>query len=258
MKYTWRLFAFVSMPLLCSASAFAQPSFEIASVKPSGAPGPESATFNPGSITMRNVSLRRLISWAWETPRGQISSPEWIADALFDISAKAADAAPVAEMRLMMRSLLAERLGVRVHEDRRETTVYFLTVAKNGPRLHEPSPKDNTRFAESAGEGEPHFGRNGVMLVADHIAMPDLADQLSDPLQRPVVDKTGLAGRYDVRLDPTAFMTPSEGEGRGGRIDTISMILTAIPSQLGLKVDSGKDTVRFLVVDAVNRTPSEN
>jgi uncharacterized protein (TIGR03435 family) len=246
----------VSISLL-SGALWAEPAFEVASVKTSSIPGPENVDTKPGSLNMRNISLRRAISWAWDTPRGQISGPEWLPDEHFDISAKAATAAPIDEMRLMLRTLLTERLGVRVHEEKRETSVYFLTLAKNGPRLHEPSGKDQTKFAESVGEAPPHFGRNRTMLVADHVSTPDIAEQLSDPLQRPVIDRTGLKGVYDIILDPSAYLT-TETDGKAERVDPITMILMAIPQQLGLKVESGKDSVRFLIVDAASRTPTPN
>jgi uncharacterized protein (TIGR03435 family) len=238
--------------------AFAEPAFEVASVKATITPGPEDISLNPGTLTIRNISLRRLISWAWDTPRAQISGPDWLTDEHFDISAKASDASAIDEMRLMMRTLLAERMGVRIHGETRELPVYYLTLAKNGPRLHRATEKGPTQFAESVGEGLAHFGRNKMLMVADHISMADLAEQLSDPLQRPVIDRTGLKGRYDIRLDPTAYMVSAEGDAPRERIDPLSMILTAIPLQLGLKVDAGKDTVRFRVVDAANRTPSSN
>ena len=95
-------------------------------------------------------------------------------------------------------------------------------------------------------------------MVADHVSMADLAEQLSEPLQRPVIDRTGLTSRYDIRLDPAAYMTPPEGDGPQERIDPISMILTAIPQPLGLKVETGKDAVPFWIVDAANRAPSGN
>jgi len=246
------------MAVACTA-AFAQPAFDVASVKPSGSPGRETVSVNPGSVAMHNISLRRAIQWAWEAPRLQFSGPDWLPDEHFDISAKAADAASVSDMRLMLRTLLAERLGVRLREERREMPVYFLVLAKNGPRFHEPTPKDATKFAESVTDGQPVFGRDKMLMIADHVSIADLAEQLSDPLQRPVVDKTGLKGRYDFRLDPSAYIAAADSADQGhGGIDAISMILTALPGQLGLKVEAGKETVRFWIVEAANKVPTGN
>lgn len=253
MKFRLPLFA-----LMLSSIAFAESAFEVASVKPSGAPAPGSISINPGTLTMRNMSLQRLIGWAWEIPRAQMSGPDWFADTRLDITAKASDAASEAEMRLMMRTLLSERLGVRIHEERRTLNVYYLTLAKNGPRLHQPTTTDPTQLAESTGEGMPVFGKSRGLMTAEHVSMADIAEQLSEPLGAPMIDRTGLKSRYDVRLDPTGYMVAPEGKGPAGQIDPISMIMTAIPAQLGLKIESGKDTVRFVVVDAADKIPADN
>ena len=249
------------LPLLIvilAAGASAEPAFEVASVKVNTTPGPDSVNVSPGTLTMHNMSLRRCIVWAWEAPRRQLSGPDWMSDVHLDISAKAAGDVPVSDLRLILRTLLAERMGVRIHEEKREMSVYFLTVAKNGPRLHTATAKDQSQFSESIGDGESHFGGDRAIMVANHVSMSDIAQELSDPLQTPVVDRTGLKGRYDIRLDPTAYMVPAEGGGQGTHIDATSVILTAIPQQLGLKVESGKDIVTVWVVDTASKTPAEN
>lgn len=240
------------------ASALAaQPAFEVASLKPSLSDGRQEIIVNPGGVTVRNMSLRAIIRWAWEAPRLQLSAPSWTADERFEIIAKVPSPVAPQELRLMMRELLTQRLGVKLHEEKRELSVYFLTVAKNGPRLHEATPKDQTKFQETTEAGDPRFGRNKVLMVADRVRMSDLAEELSDPLQRPVVDRTGLTARYNLILDPTAYMVSQESGEPTTRVDPMSMILTALPAQLGLKVESGKDTVRYWVVDAANKTPSD-
>jgi uncharacterized protein (TIGR03435 family) len=84
--------------------------------------------------------------------------------------------------------------------------------------------------------------------------MSDLAEKISEPLGRPVLDATGLKGRYDIHIDATAYMAPA-GDGQ---MDVRSLLFTAFQQQLGLKIESRKDTVEILVVDSVEKAPTEN
>jgi len=86
--------------------------------------------------------------------------------------------------------------------------------------------------------------------------MSDLAEKISEPLGRPVMDATGLKGHYDIHLDATAYMAAA-GNG-GGQMDVMSLLLTALQQQLGVKLESRKDTPEILVVDSAEKTPTEN
>lgn len=238
--------------------AVAQPAFEVASIKPLPPDAPTSATVDPGGLSFRQ-SLRWSIMWAWDVPNLQYySGPDWLEDQRFDITARTAGATATDDMRLMLRTLLSRRLGVRVREEMRVVPVYFLVPVKGGPRFHDATVKDPTRFRESQGEGESRFGGDRAIMTADHVSIVDFAKMLSDFLQRPVVDHTGLTGHYDIRLDPTAFIDGANPQAPGqGPIDTVGLILSAVPAQLGLKVEPGKDSVKFFVVEAANKTVSD-
>jgi uncharacterized protein (TIGR03435 family) len=126
--------------------------------------------------------------------------------------------------------------------------IYGLTLAKGGPK-----------FQESTDEGPPDFVNGGDRgtLVAHRVTMEDLATKISEPLRRPVLDETGLKGRYEIRIDVTAYMQ-SEGKGDGQQIDVMSVLFNALQQQLGVKLDSKKENVDILVIDHAEKTATEN
>jgi uncharacterized protein (TIGR03435 family) len=247
------------------AAAWAQtrpngPSFDVASIHAIEPGLRHEVTIDdqPGLLTMRSVTLRNCLDWAYEVQPFQVSGPAWLDDTHFDIHAKAADAADIGRLRLLLRALLAERFGMKLHHEQKNLAVYFLVVAPNGPKLHDIGPKDHSKFLRSTGDGPNHFGNDKTGLVAEHVRMSEIATELSQPLQRPVIDKTELAGPFDLRIDVTAFLSATpDGDGRAP-MDEISIIFAAFPAQLGLKLEPGKDTVDFIVVDSADKTPTEN
>jgi uncharacterized protein (TIGR03435 family) len=103
------------------------------------------------------------------------------------------------------------------------------------------------------------LGEDNGGLVAEHISMAEFAEQISAKLQRPVIDRTGLRGQYDFRIDVTNYMVPAEGGENGrDRLDPLRVLLVGLQKQLGLKLESGRDTIRTIVVDGANRKPSGN
>lgn len=237
----------------CLAQSPATPKFDVASIKPAvGGMRPDLKT-SPGSLTIRNQSLRDLIQWAYDTPPFQIEGPAWLNDNRFDVLAKAESGGDDAKLRLMLRSLLEDRFGLKAHQEQKEMQIYGLTLAKGGPK-----------FQESTDEGPPEFVNGGDRgtLVAHRVTMKDLAIQISDPLRRPVIDETGLKGRYEIRIDVRAFMqapTPGGGDKQSeGQIDVMSVLFTALQQQLGVKLDSKKENVDILVIEHAEKTPTEN
>jgi hypothetical protein len=212
------------------AQSPAKPAFEVASVKivKSGdlQDDREDIRTAPGTLSMRRVSLKSCIQWAYGLSGFQISGPGWLGSDRFDITAKVASPAKDDQLRLMLQSLLAERFKLSLHRDQKEQQVYVLTVSKGGPKFH-----------ESNGDG----------------SMPQLAEYLAIPMRRPVQDRTGLADRYDFALDLTRYAT-----GDAQPQDMAGMVLTAVQDQLGLKLESRKGPLTFLVVDHAVRVPTEN
>src|SRR5665213_1097706 len=209
--------------IFACAAAWAQtpsdgPSFEVASIHAIEPGLRHEVTIDdePGLLTMRSVTLRNCIDWAYEVQPFQVSGPAWLDDARFDIRAKAADTADIGRLRLMLRALLAERFAMKLHHEQKNLAVYSLVVAPDGPRFHDIGPKDHSKFLKSIGDGPNRFGGDKTGLIAEHVRMSEIATELSQPLQRPVIDKTGLNERYDIRIDVAAFMqTAGEGDSHG-------------------------------------------
>jgi uncharacterized protein (TIGR03435 family) len=230
------------------------PAFDVASIRSAaGGIRPEILT-SPGSLIARNQSLQFLIQWAYDTPPFQITGPDWLNDNRFDVIAKAEGAGDDAKLRLMLQKLLADRFGVKTHSEQKEMQTYALTLAKTGPK-----------FQQSPDDGPPDFveGGNRGTLVAHRVTMSDLAAKISEPLRRPVIDETGLKGRYEIRIDVTAYMQGTTGPGSGageggGQIDVMSVLFTALQQQLGVKLDSKKQNVDILVIDRAEKEPTEN
>jgi uncharacterized protein (TIGR03435 family) len=239
--------------LLTSLAAFAQPAerpaFEVASVRP-GQPGKEAIDHVPGSLTMRNVRLTAAIAWAYDAQDYQVSGPAWINDTRFDIAAKAGSPAPPAELRKMLQTLLAERFQLTLHRQPKDLAALVLTVGKNGHKLQAVEE-----------EGSPSFQTGKMSLTGKGATLNQLTAFLSRELRIPVIDQTGLAGRFNYFLDIGSYVTEEmrrSGSPDGGPPpDAPGIVAQAIQAQLGLKMDSKKAPVEMLVVDRVEK-PTEN
>lgn len=242
--------------------------FEVASIKPSGPQsqrgeegGPGSPT--PGRYVYNRARLSDLIAVAYHLDyEFQISSKAPL-DRYFDVAAKVPVPATREQFRTMLAGLLAERFHLRQHIESREFAGYELVVGKTGPKLNSASP---------AGRGFPDLrpGRPGlasmhtvqndypvVRLRAQQEPMSVFARslRLSDGL--PVVDKTGLTGAYDFTLEYSLDLPNSAG-GSAGEPSGLPTLLTAIQQQLGLRLVSRKIPFPVVVVESVDRTPTEN
>ena len=145
----------------------------------------------------------------------------------------------------MLQALLADRFGLKVHQETRQLPIYALVVAKGGPRF-QPSKINGTTVSN---------GHAQITVTGSDHTVALLAEQLSRTLGRVVVDKTGLDGRYELSLK----WTPDDAPGGAGTApaDTGPSIFTAIQEQLGLKLESQKGPVPILVVDHID-LPSQN
>jgi uncharacterized protein (TIGR03435 family) len=228
------------------AQASAPPAFEVASIRP-GQPGRESIDQVPGSLTMRNMRLRNCIRWAFRVVDAQISGPEWLNETWFDITAKAATPAKEPELRLMMQTLLAERFKLEFHRQTKEIPALILTVAKGGHKLKEVEA-----------EGSPSFKTGKLNLTGSGATIYQLIDFLSRELRHPIVDETGLTGRYDYFMDINAYITPEMRNSGGPPPEAHSIIAQAMQAQLGLKVESKKAPLEVLIIDRIEKNPTEN
>ncbi len=239
---------------LAQTAATKSPVFDAASIRPAAGNTRSEFVTSPGTFTARNQSLLFLIYWAYDTPPFQINGPTWMNENRFDVLAKSESGGDDARLRLMLQALLADRFGLKAHKEQKEMQVFAITLAKSGPK-----------FQESTDEGPPVFDRGGpTMLTAHRVTMKDLAVQVSDPLKRPVIDETGLKGKYEIRIDVAAYMQSAGGggDGKGGggeqQIDVMSVLFNALQQQLGVKLESKKANVDLLVVDHLEKAPTDN
>jgi len=228
--------------VVCAAQS--QPSFEVASIRRNVHGGDARVDITRGRVTMNNATLRTLIRNGYDIQNFQFAEgPGWLDSDSYDISATISDGAEVteAQYRALVRAMLADRFQLKVHWETRQGDVYALVVAKNGPKLKvaDPSKEPGLNTNISAHEGRM-IGINAPVFY--------LSSVLSNKLSHPVIDKTGLQGKYDWTLvwDPDPGVDSTEPS-----------IFTAVQEQLGLKLDSQKGPVKMLVIDSVER-PSEN
>jgi uncharacterized protein (TIGR03435 family) len=215
-------------------------SFEVASIKPNKSGSNNSSTNNTsGGMTAENVSLKQLIERAFSVADYSLIGPDWLGDDKFDLVAKPPAGVRNSQNRVMLQSLLAERFGLKVHRETRSASGYAMIAGKTPPIMHE----------KPAGAGvSTNSGRGG--LKGANTSMADLARLLSLQLGQPVQDQTGLAGVFDFNLD---WSLDSERPD-----DRVFTILTTIEHKLGLKLRAQKVSVDVLIVDHVERIPTEN
>ena len=226
------------------------PAFDVASVKQSVGGGREgfrreNIEATPGSLTMRNITLKACIAWAYHVTEIQVSGPDWMGNERYDIAAKAAGPANEAQLRVMLQSLLADRFHVQLHRQVKEMSAYVLAVGKNGPK-----------FQESKTDGEMAIDpdRKTLTVTAHRVPLSQLVDMLVRIYQMPVIDQTGLTGRYDVTINAAKYIPQS-----GARpTDPLSLIETGLQEELGLKLEARKMPVDLLIVDHAEKAPIEN
>ncbi len=236
----------------------ADPSFEVATIKPTNPDHPADALPLGHRIVFPGTTVRFLLAFIYDVHDKQIvGAPDWIASEKFDFDgvANAPGTPSLQQIQIMFQKLFADRLLLSFHHEKREMPTYILTVAKGGPKLN-VSPDDPTGYHSLL--GMPQRGMQGHNLT-----MKDFASRLqSGILDRPVVDQTNLPGKYDFLLkwtpDETQFnqvgarMPPSSDAA-----DAPPGLFTAIQEQLGLKLAPAKAFADVLVIDHVQR-PSEN
>ena len=234
--------ALMGWMLASGATLVAQSEFAVASIRPSV----ESVQFEndgetklqPGSVRMRDVTIETCIKWAFGVQRGQVAGPGLLTADRYDIAAKAEDAANEAQMKLMMRTLLAERFKLSFHRERKELRSFALKVGKGGAKMR-----------RAASDEVPYRQNSKMGSVARATTMQEFADFLSGPLEKPVVDKTGLEGRWDFSFDFTKYMTDEPK----GLEDFLQVLNPTLEGGTGLKLESERDMVDVLVVDHVEK-----
>jgi len=260
------------------------PAFEVASVKPADPDILRSRGFSCGFLPSGRFQglgdLRWFVACAYDIRAAQsheqiVGAPKWADDDLFEIRATFAPSVLTASQRLpMLQALLADRFKLAVHRERREVPSYALVIARTdgrlGPQL-QPTPRVCTDWIASGRQGDAPmiFGDlpcgRGVMsayvMRQTRVPLSQLANLLSPRVERPVEDRTGLTGMYAFDL---RWAAESPSAANGGSLPSAATleslptsIFTAVQEQLGLKLESTKSTVEFLIVDHIER-PTPN
>jgi len=272
--------------------------FDVASIKPTTFPRPDGSgrlvlarttggpgTSDPGRIHYPYGNLRRLLLDAYQLKDLQLSGPDWMASATFDISATMPPSTTKEQFRVMLQNLLVDRFRIALHRENREVAAYSLVIAKGGMKLQEPKPilaqpdppappADGPMVLTATKSGSDGFppvsfppGHSGIMavrnpsgqarIVAQLETPQGLADLLSSLLEKPVADATSLTGKYDFVVSFSSG-TSASPEATAAAADPWPDLFAALQSQLGLKLEPGKSTVQVLVIDHIEKTPTDN
>jgi uncharacterized protein (TIGR03435 family) len=237
----------VTLGILTTALAAGEsrPVFEVASIKPidrTGVPVHGNMSQSGSRVTFNGYTLAALLMYAYDVRNYQIAGgPGWISSDTFLVNAKAeGDLQPsIAQVRVMLQALIADRFEVKLRRETKESKVYLLQTAKSGFKL-EPSKTE----------------RSTMRMRPGHMAMIKVqpaqwAALLSSVLNRPVLDRTGLTGEFDFSLDSPDIMggrSMEEGEETPG-----PSLFTAIQEQMGLKLEPSKGPIDIFVVERASK-----
>jgi len=271
--------ALVLTILTASLAAQAPRAFDAASVKrntTNGAGLPPVIAISGQRLSAPFVTLREIVRVAYGVNENQVvGGPDWIGSDRFEVGAAIPSGASVDAVREMLRTLLAERFGLAAHPEKRELPVYTLTfTGQMGPQMRPagsecaplsspagiPAPPPPPPPPAGAGPmtvlGQPPGSKCGTAMMRGFISARDIvletfAFLLMRELQRPVVDRTQLTGRYDLDLNFLPDSGPMVINGTAINADAPSLT-TAVREQLGLKLDSTRAPVDVIVIDRVN------
>ena len=233
----------LALVLIASGSAFAaDPTFEVASIKPSGPMNPQAMMqgkmrlgmkIDAARVDIGFMSLADLLRTAYEVKAYQITGPDFIKTERFDISAKMPEGATKEQVPAMLRALLEERFGLKIHKDNKPVPVYALVVGKGGLKLKDaapdpvidpdaPLPAGTTKMSTpdgdvtvkpsaggmgatvtsaKAGTVKMTMGQDGLMnMESSRMTMTTFSETITQFLDKPVVDMTELKGNYQIAL----------------------------------------------------------
>ncbi|HTX34295.1 MAG TPA: M56 and DUF3738 domain-containing protein [Bryobacteraceae bacterium] len=237
------------------------PAFGVASIKPNrtGARNSGFRRFTGGQLDATNIPLRMLIAFAYDIPQDRVlQGPGWLDSERYDILAKpdagsgqAVDRS-MGAIRLRTQALLADRFKLALHKETRQLPIFRLVVDSGGPKHLQP-PKGNT----------PDLFTNGHHVTCQAASMEFFAKVfLTGQMGGPVLDETGIQGKFDFSMDWTPDDNPPARPGDPGEVGSAPdpagpTLMRALREQLGLKLVPGKGPVEVLIVDRADKA-SEN
>jgi uncharacterized protein (TIGR03435 family) len=269
--------AAIAAGVLAQSQSEPRLAFEVASVKSNKSEGRPGMEFGAnGRFSARNVPLLILVSTAYNVPfqgprlKGftvEAASERYDIEATAESGAIPAGASKLvreAKMKRMLQTLLEDRFKLKMRREMKETPVYAVIVGKNGPKLTKSKIEEkDCPDGDLGASGQCHQFRGGMGrgLHADAISMVDLVEAVSNWADRPVIDRTGLEGLFELNTDGWTPMIPlplggNEEEGRAFA-DPARPTLYMIFDRLGLKMESSKAPIEMFFVEHVEK-PSEN
>jgi uncharacterized protein (TIGR03435 family) len=239
-------------------AADADPTFEVATIKPSQPDEERSILVEGTRLVTADTSLVDLMMFAYSVHSLQImDGPEWLRTEKFDVVVQPSlpGRPSSAQMRSIVQKLLADRFKLAFHHAQRELPVYRIVTAKGGPKLT-PSTK------EEQGNNTAAIGIASGEMKVINATMSESASLMQRyvRLDRPIVDHTGIAGKYDFKLNWTPDFSQFDGNpppGPAKSDENAPSLYTAMQEQLGLKLEAAREPADVLVIDHVER-PSEN
>jgi len=268
--------------------------FEVASVKPSpppdasgriffGPPRGGPGTHDPVQITWTNALVLNILTTAYNVTSLQIVAPDWISNQRYDIVAKVPEGVTKEQVAILWRNLLKDRFGMMLHHESREFQVDELTIAKGGLKM---KPTESATDAEPFTPDSVKPGKNGALelngsgavimilpgaaggpmgrMTVRGLTVSDIAAKLSQQLRHPVIDNTGLTQKYDFVLEYTPDLSgvPPPPDAAAPPVPSTSDLVPNLPSalekQLGLRLTKAKAKLDVIVVDHMEKTPTEN
>jgi uncharacterized protein (TIGR03435 family) len=220
--------------------------FEVASIRSAQDDGHHNSNSDKGLLRIHNLTLKRLISQAWQVDIGQVyGGPAWIDSESYDIGAKipAQFAQQTAEkLPEMIQTLLADRFQLVIHREPREVSGYALVVGNKGAKM-EQAPVDKK---------DSGINQHNTNLKAENVTMDSFARTLSrnSEVGALVVDRTGLTGGFNFELDWKPEQLKATAEAAD---DDRPSMFTALQEKLGLKLMAGKVPVLAVVVDRAEK-----
>jgi len=236
--------------------------------------GPGSA--DPGQITFTSVTLMNVLLRAYDVKSFQAVGPDWLNSERYDVLAKVPEGTSKEQCNLMLQHLLAERFHLSAHQEKRQLQGYELVVGKSGSKLKASSEIDEVSGEEARppkvdANGFPQLEHPGIammegikgksvvtFLTARAQTLAPLVERLSREFRLPILDKTGLPGKYDFKLEFAPEAPGAISTNRPELDDSAPNLITAVQQQLGLKLTPSKVPTDVVVVDRADRVPVEN
>jgi uncharacterized protein (TIGR03435 family) len=274
-RHRCRAIAFLTLTplLILRAQDVSRPAFETATIKESAGPSP--GVRAPDRFSRPYITLSQLLTYAYGVLEFQIEGgPKWVREQYFDVQAKAEGRPTADQMRVMVRRLLAERFNLTTHVETRDLPRYALVMARTdrrlGPRL-KPSAIDCPAIVAARGPdyrlppltgppqpGDPprctltaRVGGGSTTMFVEGQPMREIAKLLQSQAVRIVIDNTGLTGTFDMELETEPRLPPGIPSDTFGVPREGLSLFTALPEQLGLKLESERGPVEILVIDRV-------